>query len=108
MPLRKFKTVKRNQLGVDYKASIFNVDKTIFDLTNNTVLSCVFKRPGGVLITKTGILDGAANLGKLIYTNEDPESSILDEVGTWYFKFDITMSDNDFIPGDWIEFEVRE
>jgi len=106
--MRRFKTLKRNQLGVDFKASLFNDNKSVFDLTNNTVLSCIFKRPGGTTITKTGVLDGAANLGKLIYTNEDPEASILDEVGSWYYKFDVTMTDNDFIPGDWIEFEVRE
>lgn len=107
MPLNRFKTLKKNQLGVDFKATLYNADKTVFDLTNKTTISCIFKRPGGTTITKTGLLDGAATLGKVIYSNETPETSILDIEGTWYYKFDITLSDGDFIPGDWIEFEVR-
>jgi len=100
-------TFKLNQLGVTFKQAAINSDNSIFDLTNSTTRIFRFQKPGGFEITKTATIDGAATLGRITYSNDDPETSILDKVGKWKYRGELTMTDNDFIPLDWVEFEVN-
>lgn len=84
--------VRLGDVGTIFEATLLDNNVAV-DLTGQTVLELVFRKPSGARVTKTAALSGAASLGIIKYTTIAGD---LDETGSWSLQAHITIPAGDF------------
>lgn len=72
--------IHKNDFGTEFRIEVLDHNGATLDISNQTALSVIFKKPGGTTLTKTASLvtDGTDGLIKYVTIADD-----LDEIGTW-------------------------
>lgn len=84
--------VRQNDIGVVFEVTLQDKGVAV-DLTGNSALELVFRKPDGTRLNKTAALSGGATLGVIKYTSI---SGDLDQIGSWSLQAHIIIPNGDF------------
>lgn len=85
--------VRENDIGVVFRITITkNSDGTVLDISSATTREIVFRRPSGVIVTKTAVVTNSGTDGKMEYVSE---ADFLNETGNWKLQGHVIVGSND-------------
>lgn len=85
-------TARIGDVGAILEVTLTNKG-TVVDLTGNSVLEIILKKPDGTKLTKTGVLSGLPTAGVIKYTTVAGD---LNQSGEWKIEAHVTIPSGDF------------
>lgn len=73
-------TIHKNDKGTEFRIEVLDHGGSVLDISNQSSLSIIFKKPSGTTVTKSASLVNDGTDGLIQYVTEEGD---LDEVGTW-------------------------
>lgn len=87
------KEIRLNDVGVRIKATIYDLDGNVVDLSSYTTLTFNFEKPDGSIIPKTASLSTDGMDGQVEYITE---SGVIDQIGIWNFQVYVVLGVNSY------------